>query len=169
MSRIRRIFEIKYAQPYALRQALSMFRAQMNPDPTSRFLSIRAPKEIISAIEDAIKRLDVQSPPGRNAELTAYVLLASDQAAVVNALPASLEPVAAQLRNVLAYKNFQLLDTLIARGSDGRDVQLRGVLELAGVTMPTTYSMQGKFRSTIATTRFRSSRSRICVSRCRRR
>jgi hypothetical protein len=126
-----KIFEIKYAEPYHLREALSLFRAVMNRDPHSRLLSIRAPKEIMPAIEDVIKRLDVPSP-SKSAELTVFILLASDrdQPEAGSTVPASLQPVVNQLRNVLSYKNYRLVDTLLVRGSDGRDFSLKGVLEV---------------------------------------
>ena len=151
-----KIFQIKYVEPGELRRALSMFRADMNESGGSlRVLSVRAPKEIMPAIEDAIKRLDVQpSSPSRSADLTVYILMASDQPDTTTALPPALQPVVNQLRSVLAYKGYQLADTLIARGADGRDIQLRGALPIAIPGLPNTppapvnpsYSLSGRFR-----------------------
>jgi hypothetical protein len=138
-----KIFQIKYAEPAELMRALGVFRGEIGY-AGGRLITARAPKEIMPAIEEAIKRLDVPSPT-KNAELTVYVLMASDQQAG-NPLPASLQPVMNQLKTVLSYKNFQLLDTLIARGSDGRQVELKGVLMVAGSTQPAYYNMAGQFR-----------------------
>jgi hypothetical protein len=140
---ITRIFEIKYAQPYVLRQALSMFRATFNPDPNSRILAVRAPKEIMPAIEDALKRLDIPTPR-RDAELTAYILMASDQPDTAT-LPSNLQPVIGELRKILMYKGYQLLDTLLTRGGEGRDISLAGALPpLISPGGNTTYQVAGR-------------------------
>ena len=122
-----KIFQIKYVDPNELRVALSMFRSAINYSGGNlRILSVRAPKEIMPAIEDAIKRLDVPTPR-KEAELTAYIVMASDQPDT-GTLPSNLQPVINELKKILAYKGFQLLDTVIARGGDGRDVNLQGAL-----------------------------------------
>ncbi|MBI2150811.1 MAG: hypothetical protein HYU27_09450 [Acidobacteria bacterium] len=141
---VTRIFPVKYADPDQLRAVLSMFRANSTANQSLRVLSIRAPKEIMPAIEDAIKMLDVPSPR-KDAELTVYVLMASDQPD--GAVPANLQSVVTELRKVLAYKGFMLLDTLIARGGEGRDVTLQGVLPLLGASARSSYSLHAQLRS----------------------
>jgi hypothetical protein len=138
-----KIFQIKYANAGELVNALNIFRGDIR-HAGGNLVAVRAPKEIMPAIEDSIKRLDVPSV-AKNAELTVYVLMASDQG-VATALPASLQPVVNQLKTVLSYKNFQLLDTIIARGSDSRQIQLSGVLMVAGSAQPANYNMSGQFR-----------------------
>ena len=139
-----RIFQVKHVDPGNLRQALSMFRASMREDHALRVLSVRAPREIMPAIEDAIKRLDVPSP-SKTAELTVFILMATDQPAQAG-LPASLQPVVKQLQGVLTYKAFQLVDTLITRGMHGRDFRLQG--ELSGLGLPagnsSRYNLSGR-------------------------
>jgi hypothetical protein len=138
-----KIFQIKYADAGQLQRALAVFRGEIK-FAGGRLLTVSAPKEIMPAIEDAIKRLDVPSP-SKNAELTAFVLMASNESNADTGVTAGLQPVVNQLRGVLAYKNFQLLDTLIARGSDQHTITLRGTLTVAGPPMPTTYTMTGLF------------------------
>jgi hypothetical protein len=96
------------------------------------------------AIEDAIKRFDVPSPP-RNAELTIFVVLASDQAES-GTVPPALQPVLGQLKNVLSYKSYQLVDTLITRASDtrGNPAMLNGTVMLG--TQAASYGFQANFR-----------------------
>jgi hypothetical protein len=126
-----RLFQIKYVDPRELTRVLAMFRSSVSYSGGNlRVLSIRAPKEIMPAIEDAIKRFDVPMPR-KDAELTIFVLLASDQPTTAT-LPATLQPVVNQLKNVLSYKGYQLIDTLIARG---RDTQNTSVTTLEG-TLP---------------------------------
>jgi hypothetical protein len=104
-----RIFDVKYADVNQLAQALSVFNVQMFPSPQLHVLSVRAPKDIMPAIADAVKRLDVPPPPPaptKNVELIIYVVNATDQPD--NApLPAPLKPVVAQLRTCFRTKAFR--------------------------------------------------------------
>ena len=140
-----KIFQIRYVDPGELQRALSMFRSNINyAGGGLRVLSIRAPKEIMPAIEDAIKRLDVPAPR-RDAELTIFVVVASDQADSGTSLPSALQPVINQLKGVLSYKAYQLVDTLITRASDTRNlVTLNGTVMLGMQTA--AYSFQARFR-----------------------
>jgi hypothetical protein len=126
-----KIYTIRYVDTNELGRALSMFRAQMSANPSLHVLSVRAPKEILPAIEDAIKRLDVPQPDRvTNGELTVFVLMASDQSDPGSNLPASLQPVVAQLKGVLNYRSYQLVETLLARVTNSsRRLNLGGTLQ----------------------------------------
>src|SRR2546426_12471347 len=65
-----KIFDVKYADLNALTGVLMMFRARISPSPALRVISVTAPKEILPAIEDAIQRFDVPTPPKKSIELT---------------------------------------------------------------------------------------------------
>src|SRR5437867_3583666 len=67
-----RFFELKYANPNSVYQALGIFRARVNVSQNLRLISVKAPKEIMPAIEDAIKRLDVPPAPRKSVELTLF-------------------------------------------------------------------------------------------------
>jgi hypothetical protein len=132
-----RIFPIRYVDLIQLMKALSMFRAKMQSSQELRVLSVRAPKEIMPAIDDAIKRLDVPQPR-KEAELTIYVIIATDQADTSGSnLPPNLNPVLNQLKGVLAYKNYRLVDTLITRAiGHGNQSALTGELMLGETVKP---------------------------------
>ena len=142
-----KVFPIKYVDPTELTRVLSMFTNSVSYSGGAlRVLSVRAPKEIMPAIEDTIKRLDV--PMARkDAELTIFVLMASDQANTAP-LPATLQPVVNQLRNVLSYKGYQLVDTLISRGRDTSGTNSQGILPVEVGPYPgnVTYSFRAGFR-----------------------
>jgi len=142
-----KIFPIRYVDPNELTRVLSMFRSNVSYSGGAlRILSVRAPKEIMPAIEDTIKKLDVPMPR-KDAELMIYVLMASDQANTAP-LPSALQPVVNQLRNVLSYKGYQLVDTLIARGREGTGTNLGGILpvELGNFPGNITYNFRAGFR-----------------------
>lgn len=141
-----RIFTVRYVDLGQLTNALSMFRAKMQSSPELRVLSVRAPKEIMPAIEDAIKRLDVPQPR-REAELTIYVIIGSEQPEPSGSIPAILNPVVNQLKGVLAYKGYKLLDTLLTRSSSSNNFNattLNGILVLSDAAKP-SYAFSSSF------------------------
>jgi hypothetical protein len=153
---VTQIFDVKYADVNTLMQVLSVFNVQMFPSPQLHVLSVRAPKEIMPAIADAIKRLDVPPPPpppSKNVELIIYVVNASDQPDS-GPMPAPLQPVINQLRNVLSYKGFQVIDTQVVRGMQGRTTSTSGHMPTAprpaaigaDTPPPSTYSFSTSFR-----------------------
>jgi hypothetical protein len=141
-----KIFTLKYVEPNQLTALLSVFRASIKSNPNLHAVAVNAPKEIMPAIEDVIKRFDV--PPSasakKDAELTIHVIMASDQP-TSGALPPALQPIVNQLKNVLSYKGYQLVDTIMNRGNGS--VNLQGTLpvpsQFAGVT---TYTFNTVFR-----------------------
>jgi hypothetical protein len=139
-----KIFQIKYVDPGELTRVLTMFRSNVNYSGGGlRVLSVRAPKEIMPAIEDVIKRLDVPAPR-RDAELTIFVLLASDQGETTAVVPPALQPVVTQLKSVLSYKTYQLVDTLITRATPTSNAQLSGTVMLGNVAV--SYGFSANFR-----------------------
>jgi hypothetical protein len=110
--------------------ALCIFRVQVVFQPPLRLVQVRAPKELMPEIEEAIKRLDVPPPPAvvsKGAELTGYVVVAMEPAdPQMQALPKALEPVASQLKGILPNAALYLADTFVARGVDRSNLQVMG-------------------------------------------
>jgi hypothetical protein len=132
-----KIFPIKYVEPGELQTALSLFRSEIKYSGGSlRVLSVRAPKEIMPAIEDAIKRLDVPAPRN-DAELVIYVLVASDQVDSSSTIPPALNSVVNQLKGVLSYKGYRLVDTLMTRATSSfSPASLDGSLPISDTLKP---------------------------------
>jgi hypothetical protein len=91
-------------------------------------VQVRAPKELMTAIGDAIKRLDVQPPVVPNIELTAYIVVAVDAPdPKLMPLPDSLIGLGKQLTNILpAGTTLALADTVVARGREGTGLSSQG-------------------------------------------
>lgn len=121
-----KLFVVKYADVYALRNLFKNFGAQVNADPTMRVLAVSGRRETVAAIEDAIKRLDVPSAE-KNIELTGYVLLASAQASS-QPEPPELGAVIRQMHSLFPYKSYRLLDVISLRTRDGGDAAVNGQL-----------------------------------------
>ncbi len=110
--------------------ALCIFKIEVYVQPAVKLLQVRAPKELLPAIEEAIKTLDVPSPPPavqRGVEITAYVLVASTVADPKwMPVPRELQSVADQLKSILPNDPVYLADTVVSRGIDNYPIMVSG-------------------------------------------
>jgi hypothetical protein len=122
-----RMFTVKNAVPDKALNALCIFRIEVISQPALRLVQIRAPKELMTAIEDALKRLDVSTPAAKSVDLTGYVLVVSETPdPTLMPVPASLQAVVTQLKSILPEGNVYLFDTIVTRGTVGSPVNVRG-------------------------------------------
>jgi hypothetical protein len=154
-----KMFQVKYADVGRLANLFRAFGATVQPDSDLRALSVRAPKEVLAAIEESLQRLDVPQPAAKNIDLNAYLLTASQQGATGN-IPPELDPVVKQLKTIFNYHNFRLLGTLALRGRDGSGGSTNGVLPAvsADSTRPTDYAFDMRSASVISDSKERSVR-----------
>jgi len=122
-----KLFQVKYANVTHLANLFRAFGAVVQPDEDLKVISVRAPKEVLAAIEESLQRLDVPQAPAKNVQLEAYLLTASGQGSSTN-IPGDLEPVIKQLKSVFNYQGFRLLGTLSWRGRDGKGGLVSGLL-----------------------------------------
>ncbi|HYK87286.1 MAG TPA: secretin N-terminal domain-containing protein [Acidobacteriota bacterium] len=118
-----RVVEVKYADPAELAEVLSPFTrtnlAFVVPSRGLKTLTLSGSPEIVTAMEEIIRKLDVAhpQPQSKSIEVTAYLLAASESGSSAMNLPAPLDPVLKQLRSTFAYKSFQLLETIVGRSA----------------------------------------------------
>jgi hypothetical protein len=122
-----KLFQVKYANVYQLANLFRAFGATVQPEGELRVISVRAPKEVLAAIEESLQRLDVPQAAAKNVELNAYLLTASGQGSSAS-VPSDLEPVIKQLKGVFNYQTFRVLGTLSWRGRDGTGGEVHGLL-----------------------------------------
>ena len=116
-----KMFSVKNMIPDDHLQALCIFRIEVVPQPALKMVQIKAPKELMGAIEDALKRLDVPPPP--SVEITSYVLVVSDvEDPRLMPVPKELQNVVNQLKSVLPKGVVQVADTIVNRGTDGKSL-----------------------------------------------
>jgi len=132
-----RVFEVRHVDVGRLRDLLGFFGAEVRADAMLRLISARGTREQIAAIEEAIKRYDVPPPIQRSVEITLHLVQAEQQADSSVKLPPELEPVVKQLRSVMSYQSFRLLDVLSMRTRDGMGANASGVLSF-GPNVPNT-------------------------------
>ncbi len=139
--RITRIFPVKYANIKDLTTLLSIFGATLSRDEHMGVIAAQGSPATLSALEEAIKRLDVPPAPAQNAEITIYMIKAS-QSGSGGSVPKELDPAIKQLRNLFPYQDYRLLDTVVARARDGRSAEVNGLLPLQFDGMPGSYQLR---------------------------
>jgi len=124
------LFNVKNLLPDTTLRALCIFRVEVINQPALRLVQVRAPKELMAAVEDALKRLDippVPATPPKGVEITGYVVIAMEPPdPQMMPLPSSLQPVANELKSILPNGTLGLADTFIARGVERSSIQLGG-------------------------------------------
>lgn len=123
-----KVFSVKYADVKQLANIFSAFPVSINADRELKVLAVRGPSEILAAIDESIKRLDVPPAPAKNIQLTVYLLVAGPQAASKGSVPAELEPVVKQLKGIFNYQSFRLLETLLMRDRENQAGEVSGTL-----------------------------------------
>jgi hypothetical protein len=121
---VQRIFDVKFAHVDRLAETLRSF-GPVYSNRDLKVITVSGSPELMAAVEDAIRRFDVPPPATKNIELTAYLLVASDQA-TSNTLP-ELDSVVKQLKGIFGYQGFRMLDTMLVRCRDGGEGEAVGV------------------------------------------
>ena len=127
--RIQKLFLLKYADPGHVASLLGVFNASVRPDSEMHALAVETTSEAtMTAIQEAIQRLDVASAASKNIEMTAYLLIGGETAGTEpSAMPKELDSVVAQLKNAFAFKSYRLLDILALRTRVGQRASTNSV------------------------------------------
>jgi hypothetical protein len=120
-----RVFQLKYVDAFWIEQLLYPYGALVERQPNLNSVAVRAPSAVIENIAQLIKQMDVPANGAKSVELTCYLILASPAGTAEN-VPAALKPVLDQLRNVLAYRSYSVIDTIIGRSTATHDISLEG-------------------------------------------
>jgi len=108
-------------------RVLCIFGIEVAPQAAQRLVAVRAPKELMPAVEEALKRLDIPQPVAKNVEITGYLLLVSEESEpTLMPVPASLQGVVTQLKSILPNGNIYLADTVVMRGTVGNSITVSG-------------------------------------------
>ena len=124
----KRIFQARYADARDLANVLGVFGYHIEANRDLHVLAVSAPHDVMAAIEDAIKRLDVPAAAPKDVDLIVYLVLASQQPDGSGGVPAELQPVANELKGVLSFKSFRMLDTILLRTQPGNKATASGVI-----------------------------------------
>lgn len=122
------ILEIEHADVRALARVLNVFPIDVSAHPELGMITLHGNREDVAAAAAAARRLDLPPKPSATVEVTAHVLGGSRDRDLGGGVPAPLEEVAGQLREVFGYQGVRLLDSLLIRVRDQGDGLVRGVI-----------------------------------------
>ena len=128
----RRLIQIKYVEANRVQRLVTGLAGghgdlYVEADDRLHYIAVRGPAEAVAALEEAVKRLDVPTP---DFELTVYLMSTAAQGS--DQVPEALESTAKQLHGVFAYKGYQLLESFVLRGSDGKNGSASGTISKDG-------------------------------------
>ncbi|MDQ3012759.1 MAG: hypothetical protein M3X11_18885 [Acidobacteriota bacterium] len=155
-----RVFELKYRDPQevyvTIRVLGSGFKgAEVTYNSANKTIAVRDFPENLATIEEALKRLDVPSTKSEpTVELTMHVFLTntgqpSDQ------VPSDIKDVLKQLQNTLAFKDYQLVTSIVQRakargrqtqGTNGRGSAVWKQFKVEGAESPTEGSASYEYQ-----------------------
>jgi hypothetical protein len=121
-----RVYSIRYVDYRYIWNLLSPLGVQVAGEPNLNAISVRGPEKTLVAIDDIIKRFDVPGNAPKNVDLTVYVVLGSADGE--DNVPAVLRGAIDQLRGIMTYKTYRVVDTIIARGTEGSDIETSGAI-----------------------------------------
>ncbi|MGH9672056.1 MAG: hypothetical protein ACRD44_02660, partial [Bryobacteraceae bacterium] len=103
-ARVQKIFPVKYGDPQRLANLLGVFGARINIDSAMKVIAVDGPADAVSALEEALKRLDVPTPAEKNIEFVFHILYAQPKGEGEK-LPAEMEEVTKRLRSLFSYQS----------------------------------------------------------------
>jgi hypothetical protein len=134
-----RVFEIKHRDPVNLVRVLgplgSGWRgAIMSSNEPFQTITVRDFPENISAVEEAIRRLDVPEPARPGIEFHIHILIATNRPTFTppNQYPEELSAVINQLKTTINYSHYHLMTSQVLRAKEQgmRQSSVKGVSEL---------------------------------------
>lgn len=138
-----KLFEVKHKSPNVLVNAIAALgsgrsNSRIDPNDNLKTITVRDLPENIAAIEVALKRLDLPDPAPVSIQTQIYLISASDEAGETAPFPKEIEPVVAQLKATLKYKNYRYVNTFINRVNDGGSIESSGTGQsISGSSNPT--------------------------------
>jgi hypothetical protein len=135
---VRKILQVRYLSPYPVAELAKGLGLCVTADGNAGLVAVSGPATAVKELEDTLKKLDV-AKPNKQVELIGYIVVADGD--LGTAPPPTLAPVIEQLRQTFPFKDYKVLDTIIARMGGGRETDLSGDLPNAPgqKTRPTSY------------------------------
>jgi len=126
-----RVFKVEFADVDQVAELLKTF-CYVKADSKLRVIAARGTEEELAAVETALQKLDMPPVLGRDVEVTGYIVAASPKPGLKDGIPKEIESAVAQLGQVLSFKSFALVDSIVIRTREGGTGQTEGTLKLDG-------------------------------------
>jgi hypothetical protein len=123
---VNKVIVLKNVDPNGIVGLFQSWGVVMVPLRGTKTLSILGPADKVSAVEIALKQLDVAP---KNLDLTVYFVVGGDQPNLEGgAVPQDLRDVIAQLKGTFPFKEYKMLDVLTLRTRTGSAAETSGIL-----------------------------------------
>lgn len=117
---VAKMIPVHYVDVDRLDDLLRMNGVNIRADAGLHVLVVSGRPDVVAAIEEMVKKLDVPPPAQREFELTGYLVSGSIQQRA-DEIPADLAPAVKQLHNLFNYKSYRVMDIFfIHAGPSGR-------------------------------------------------
>jgi hypothetical protein len=145
---VTKMIRLQHANPQQVRNLLVGAGAAAYWDDTLRVVVVSGTPSEVASLEQTVKDLDSEMAKITvlNAELTVYVLGASQESGAVNHIPASLQKTVGQIKAAFPYQSYRLLETIIARCAIGDENAVSGTLQPFQENQPSEPSYTLHFR-----------------------
>ena len=134
---VQKVVEVKNVDVRQLADLLVGGNVTVRANEAFRTISLFGPEQNVNDTEEIIKKLDTPRLPARvtsrNIEMVFYLLVAAPKGTAGEALPAELEGVARQLKQIFGYNDFRLVDSSILRTREGERGETVGSTVIANV------------------------------------
>ena len=142
--RVQRVVTIKHGNLSGILHTLRELGVSVSSSDNEHVI-VSGTKDAVAGYENIIKELDVPPVVRKDIEMTAYMLVASSQAAIAATTPAELDPVIKQLKSLFNYKAFRLLDSFVLRSRDGEGGDTNGFVQPLDANIPPNFKLTYMF------------------------
>lgn len=128
---VTKMIRLQHANPLQVSNLLRGTGTQAQWDDVLRVVIVSGSPSEVASVEQTVKELDSEMAKVTvsNAELTVYVLGASQENNGASRIPAALEKTADQIKSAFPYSSYRLLETVVARSRVGEQTDISGTLQ----------------------------------------
>jgi hypothetical protein len=130
----RKVFVLKYADPYSIAELLKPFGGQVSPNQDMHAVSVVMISGAMPAVEEAIQKLDVPAAAPKDLDIAVWLVMAGEaQGTAGEAIPKELDSLITQLKSGFTFQAYRLLDVLNLRtraGTGGATNSAGGAVEV---------------------------------------
>jgi Bacterial type II/III secretion system short domain len=147
------MIRVQHANPKQVRDLLTGSGAKAYWDDQLRVVVVSGTPSEVASLEQTVKELDaeISKTPMLNAEITTYVLGASQEDAGSDQIPPALRKTADEIKAAFPYHSYRLLETVVARSRVGEPTFVSGTLkpfkDNPDLNEPATYSLRFRLAS----------------------
>ena len=121
---VTKVVEIHYSDRSRLENLIPLSKSVVTRfDPAGKFVVFQGDAKIVESLEEVLKKIDV---PPLNIEFTLELISGSKNPGKASDIPAGLNGVAKEMKNLFGFQALTLIDTVTMRTQEGKDTFANG-------------------------------------------